>query len=793
MNRHFPSVFLGAALIAVLCGSAGCNRDPNYLKKQYVQNGNKYFDRGRYREALIMYRKALAKDQKYGEGYYRLALTYEKLGQGANTVSPLRRAVELLPQGSPEWRDAALKLSEFLVQASLSTNSVQDKKPLNDEIDQIQQTLDAKAANSFENFRLKGDLKRAEAAPMINRHDAEGAKKDLDEAIGYFQRALTLKPGDIPTSIDLARTLTVSGQPQEAERIYRDLLDRDKTLSVAYTELYRLYLAERRLPEAEATLKRAIANRPKDYAFQTLLAAHYYATKRNGEMKKILEGIENSYKDYPDAYLTAGDFYARIGDFDESIRQYQAGLKQDPARKIDYEKRTIDVLLRQGKKDEASAKNEELLKEFPKDAEARGLKASFMLDRGNISQALPELQTVVTARPENFVARFNLGRAYAAKGNTQQAIQQYDEAIRLRPDYLRPRVALAELAIKQRDYDGALRSLQDAEKIAPNNPAVKVTEAIALMHLGKLKETRQILEDLTAKYPQFADAQLQLGLLNLDEKDYAAAVNAFRRAYEANPADLRGLSGQAEVYFAKGQPDKALEVAQSQVNAHPERSDLLRELAGIKARAGQTAAALADYQSVLTKFKLDSGDKAQVYIAMGQLAAKTGDLSASAEDLKQARQIDPNNPDVLGLLAQTYERLGRKKEAVDAYRAVLATNRDNPQVLNNLAFLLADSGGNLDEALSLANRAKQLMPNVNEVNDTLGYIYLKKSLNDQAADTFKDLTQKSPDNPTFRYHYCMALYQKGDKAGAQRECNAALARNPSKDEEANVRQLMARF
>ncbi len=139
-------------------------------------------------------------------------------------------------------------------------------------------------------------------------------------------------------------------------------------------------------------------------------------------------------KDFPQAYLTAGDFYGRIRDLDTANKQFQEGEQKDPGKKADYQKREVEVLLRQNKKDQAYAKTLEILKDNPKDPDARGLKANFMLDRGEVDQAIVELQEVVTAKPDNFVARFNLGRAYAAKGNYQQAIQQYQESIKTRPD-----------------------------------------------------------------------------------------------------------------------------------------------------------------------------------------------------------------------------------------------------------------------------------------------------------------------------------------------------------------------
>ena len=51
---------------------AACNSDPKAAGKRYVANGNRYFARGQYKEASILYRRALAKDLRSPDAWYRL-------------------------------------------------------------------------------------------------------------------------------------------------------------------------------------------------------------------------------------------------------------------------------------------------------------------------------------------------------------------------------------------------------------------------------------------------------------------------------------------------------------------------------------------------------------------------------------------------------------------------------------------------------------------------------------------------------------------------------------------------
>src|SRR3954447_14432982 len=90
-------------ILALLLGLASCSRDPQVVKQRYFESGNKYFEKGRFKEASIQYRNALKKDQKFGLAHYKLALTNLKVGDVGAAVSSFRRAIELLKaKGSTE-------------------------------------------------------------------------------------------------------------------------------------------------------------------------------------------------------------------------------------------------------------------------------------------------------------------------------------------------------------------------------------------------------------------------------------------------------------------------------------------------------------------------------------------------------------------------------------------------------------------------------------------------------------------------------------------------------------------
>ena len=110
--------------------------------------------------------------------------------------------------------------------------------------------------------------------------------------------------------------------------------------------------------------------------------------------------------------------------------------------------------------------------------------------------------------------------------------------------------------------------------------------------------------------------------------------------------------------------------------------------------------------------------------------------------LTRASQLLPDQPVVLGTLALVLEGCGKKEEAERAYRATLELDPDNAIAMNNLAYLLAERGEDLELALGFARRAGELMPEDVDVIDTAGWVQLKRKQTDAAIELFAKALSK---------------------------------------------------
>jgi tetratricopeptide (TPR) repeat protein len=355
------------------------------------------------------------------------------------------------------------------------------------------------------------------------------------------------------------------------------------------------------------------------------------------------------------------------------------------------------------------------------------------------------------------------------------------------------RLALSQLQVTRGEFEGALKSVGAILQADPNNTNARLIESAALMGMKKYSDSRQLLQNMLARNPNSPDAYFQLGMVNLAENKYKEAEESFRKAYQLNPANSRGLMGVVETYMAQNRTDQAIQLLREETRRFPARTDYRIALGNTAVRAGKYDMAVAEFQQAIKGIDGKSRMAGDVYLRIGETFRRKGDLNSSIANLQKAREIMPENPMVVSTLALTLDAAGRRTEARQAYEQTLHLDPGNGVALNNLAFLIAEAGGDLDQALTFAQRAKQVLPNLLEVSDTLGWIYLKKNLSDNAVQIFSELVKKEPNHSTYRYHLGMALSQKGDKPRALKELEQALQNNPAKEEAVKIRELMSRI
>jgi Flp pilus assembly protein TadD len=307
--------------------------------------------------------------------------------------------------------------------------------------------------------------------------------------------------------------------------------------------------------------------------------------------------------------------------------------------------------------------------------------------------------------------------------------------------------------------------------------------------LGQYEAARKDLTRLLADEPGLPEALLQLGVIYIAEKKFAEAEQVFRTSKDKIQNDLRPLEGLVETFAFQNRFDRAYSTLQESLVGAPNSVRLRLLLASTAVRAGNLDLAIQQHRRILTS---DPGF-VESHVQLADISLRQDNVSEAIASLERARALAPQSAKVTGLLGFAQDRAGRHDDAKSSYRKCLELQPRNPAIQNNLAFLLAETGGDLAEAQRLAEQAVKLAPKNPSYVDTLGWIYLKKNMNESALRIFQNLAMEHPTDPTIRYHLGMSLLQTGSRAQAKAELQKALEQQPSRQFEAKIRDAIARL
>jgi tetratricopeptide (TPR) repeat protein len=282
------------------------------------------------------------------------------------------------------------------------------------------------------------------------------------------------------------------------------------------------------------------------------------------------------------------------------------------------------------------------------------------------------------------------------------------------------------------------------------------------------------VDALKAKYPDAAPVHVQAGTLFGMKRQYPEARREFERALQLAPSSIEAIGGLVAVDLAMQKPADA----RARVDALSKAPDAKPAALLL---AGRTYAATGDLKTAERLFRrVVSEDPTQLsaYGALGQLYARQNRIPEALAEFDALAKRDPKPVVALTLSGMLMEGQGDKAGAQHRYEHAIQLDPNAAVAANNLAWMYAQNGGNLDVALQLAQTAKRQLANNPEVDDTLGYIYYKKNLPSLAIPPLRASAEKDPHNAVYHYHLGLALGRNGDKQSAIKSLSRALELKP---------------
>jgi len=736
-----PRSYARLLVLGTLSIGLACSTTP----AEHVTRAAEFAGQKKYKEAILEYRAALQQDAKLGDARLKLADLYSQMDDVQNAYREYIRAADVMP----DRLDAQLKAGAMLLmgnrfaEAKTKAETVLEKEPRN--AGALMLLGNALAglndmSGAFQRLNEAIEADPGSGLPYSNLGALQLARGDKQMAEASFKKAVTASPASVTARIALAQYYRSQGRNAESEAALKEGQEIDPKNVQVNSNLVELFIRTNRLQEAEAPLK-AIADVLQNADGQFSLVDYYVRSGRPKEAVPLLEALAES-------------------------KEYHGMAKA----------RLAALVYTEGHAVEAHKAIDDLLKAEPKNRDALLLKGRILALEKKFDPALVYLEAAAAAEPGQ-AAEPNLvaAKVYQAKGQLEEAQESYKKVLTQAPASAPAQVALAQLYSARGEVQSAAQLARSAVVSQPNSPEAHLTLARTLLAGGDNTGAEQVIRTLQARMPNSAALEIQLGSLFVSRNDPVAARSAFTKALSLASGSPEALAGLVGLDLASKNEAAAIGRLEARLREAPDDSRTWF----LAAHMYFNLKDLGRTENALRKTIELNPSNLRAFAMLGAVYGAQGKTDEARQQFETWAVKQPRNVAAQTMVAMLLERQNKPGEARTAYEKVLAIDPQAPIAANNLAWQYAESGGNLDVALQLAQVAKSQMPNEPEFNDTLGWVYYKQDIVDQAVPLILQAVGRDPKNAQFQYHLGMAYAKQGEDSKAIATLKGALALSAS--------------
>jgi tetratricopeptide (TPR) repeat protein len=561
---------------------------PDNARAEYML-GSALFQQQEYKAAKEHLEKAVVRDPKFEVGYL-LGMTYLKL-------SDLTRATLV-------FNEMTAGLGDTPQMHILFGRAYREGDYLDAAISELRKAISEDPKIKVAHYLV--------AMALLERDGDSG----FSEALPELQAELKVNPDDARTHYMLGYIAFKRHDTKEAELELSRAAELDPQNPDPLISLGQLYLDAQRLPEAEKTLRKAIAvtSDPSRNQYQ-INRAHYalgrilLETGREQEGKRELEiSAELRDKPHPERNvsrresaiieMTSGNDAKRTDEASPDQLNKVETLRSELTPAIADSYNNLGVIAG-GNKDYGSAmKYFQMAGEWKSDLETldRNLgMAAFYAHQ--YAQAIPPLGRHIDQHPDDLRARAALGLSLFGVENYPkviEALKPIEQGVQRDPGL---EYAYAVSQIKTGDYDQGMSLLRQLEKSDPNSADLHTLIGEALADQGQYAEALDEYHQALAIDPNFERAHFLSGLALIRKGDPQPAAQEFRTALKLNPADLSSKYHLAYSLIQMQQLQDAIPLLGEVLQQDPNHADAHYQLGKLQLEQGHTQEAIANLEA----------------------------------------------------------------------------------------------------------------------------------------------------------------------------------------------------
>lgn len=561
-------------------------------------------------------------------------------------------------------------------------------------------------------------------------------------AVTNYLRAIEFKPKLTSLYLRVAVQYLKRGANDQAIAVMEEACRSNPKSMESVFLLSQIYQIVNRPEEAGRAARKAVALEPKNNKGYIQLAALSIAAKDEQTAILVLRQALDKVSDPLPVLRLLGDLYhqhinslaAGPGDINEAIKYYKRAVEfPTDDLSLDYLQKLGDLYVVTKQINKAITCFQKVAIHEPDNLQVKQKIALCYVALGDKEKALGLLKAIAGQDPQSPDIYYYLGDLYDSLGDKENAIKNFKAAHDADPSNPKSYLKLAFIHLRDNPLK-AQEVIQDGLKSIPRERLF--LEILAQIYLRNHQYNEalalfiQTQSSLPPDDPMLRDARFYVnyGIATQQCRLIEQAMSLYLKALEIDPDLLDTRVRLAILHVWQQDKDEAFSLMEDAICADPDKVAPWFFYAVISTRAGEYTQAVAAYGIAEKKAEKLSDHGASIldsafYYNYAAAAERSGDYATAENLFTRAILLDPENSDAF----------------------------------NYMAYMWAEKGIFLDNALDFVGHALEFEPDNAAYLDTLGWIYFKQGKYTEALELIRNARAVMPDDPTILDHLGDAL------------------------------------